>query len=98
MGLVCRILPLVFGLSCLAPYSPPLISCIRQSFLVEITGVIFGRKDDLTDDGYVVDKILDKTGVYRNASARRCSGTATHPCADCRFFVGCAAVAFHDAV
>ncbi|CAM9928426.1 unnamed protein product [Pylaiella littoralis] len=34
-----------------------------QSFLIEITGVIFGRKDDLTDDGYVVDKILDKTGM-----------------------------------
>lgn len=34
----------------------------RQSFLIEITAVIFSRKDDLTDSGYVVDKILDKTG------------------------------------
>ncbi|CAM9698762.1 unnamed protein product [Ascophyllum nodosum] len=34
-----------------------------QSFLVEITAVIFSRKDDLTEDGYVVDKILDKTGM-----------------------------------
>ncbi|CAN0528601.1 unnamed protein product, partial [Ectocarpus sp. 12 AP-2014] len=34
-----------------------------QSFLIEITAVIFSRKDDLTDSGYVVDKILDKTGM-----------------------------------
>lgn len=35
-----------------------------QSFLIEITATIFGRKDDVTNDGYVVDKILDKTGAY----------------------------------
>ncbi|CAM9134684.1 unnamed protein product [Choristocarpus tenellus] len=34
-----------------------------QSFLVEITASIFGKKDDKTDEGYVVDKILDKTGM-----------------------------------
>lgn len=34
-----------------------------QSFLIEITAVIFSRKDDLTDSGHVVDKILDKTGM-----------------------------------
>jgi 6-phosphogluconate dehydrogenase len=34
-----------------------------NSFLVEITATILAKKDDLTDDGYVVDKILDKTGM-----------------------------------
>ncbi|KAG1708633.1 hypothetical protein DVH05_022259 [Phytophthora capsici] len=34
-----------------------------ESFLIEITAQIFAKKDDLTDDGYVVDKILDKTGM-----------------------------------
>eukprot|EP01084_Bolivina_argentea_P234031 394036_1 len=34
-----------------------------ESFLIEITAKIFATKDDLTGDGYVVDKILDKTGV-----------------------------------
>jgi 6-phosphogluconate dehydrogenase len=33
-----------------------------QSYLIEITGKIFRKKDD-SDDGYVVDKILDKTGM-----------------------------------
>ena len=31
-----------------------------ESFLIEITAKILAKKDDLTDDGYVVDKILDK--------------------------------------
>ncbi len=39
-------------------------TCLQQSFLIEITASIFSKKDDLTDDGYVVDKILDKTGAY----------------------------------
>jgi len=34
-----------------------------DSFLIEITATILSKKDDLTDDGYVVDKILDKTGM-----------------------------------
>jgi 6-phosphogluconate dehydrogenase len=34
-----------------------------ESFLIEITSVILKKKDDLTKDGYVVDKILDKTGM-----------------------------------
>lgn len=34
-----------------------------QSFLIEITGKILAKKDDITDDGYVVDKILDRTGM-----------------------------------
>lgn len=36
---------------------------ILQSYLIEITAKILAKKDDLTDDGYVVDKILDKTGM-----------------------------------
>ena len=34
-----------------------------ESFLIEITAKILAKKDDLTDDGYVVDKILDQTGM-----------------------------------
>eukprot|EP00611_Tribonema_gayanum_P009115 TRINITY_DN1884_c0_g1_i1.p1 TRINITY_DN1884_c0_g1~~TRINITY_DN1884_c0_g1_i1.p1 ORF type:complete len:524 (+),score=157.44 TRINITY_DN1884_c0_g1_i1:171-1574(+) len=34
-----------------------------QSFLIEITAIIFTKKDDLTSEGYVVDKVLDKTGM-----------------------------------
>ncbi|TDH68236.1 hypothetical protein CCR75_004492 [Bremia lactucae] len=34
-----------------------------ESFLIEITAQIFAKKDDLTDEGYVLDKILDKTGM-----------------------------------
>jgi 6-phosphogluconate dehydrogenase len=34
-----------------------------ESFLIEITGKILAKKDDLTSEGYVVDKILDKTGM-----------------------------------
>lgn len=34
-----------------------------ESYLIEITATILQKKDDLTEDGYVVDKILDKTGM-----------------------------------
>jgi 6-phosphogluconate dehydrogenase len=34
-----------------------------ESFLIEITGTIFGTKDDLGGDGYLVDQIMDKTGM-----------------------------------
>jgi len=34
-----------------------------ESYLIEITAKILAKKDDLTDDGYVIDKILDKTGM-----------------------------------
>lgn len=35
-----------------------------ESFLIEITAKIFEKKDDLVDDGsFLVDKILDKTGM-----------------------------------
>lgn len=35
-----------------------------ESFLIEITAAIFAKKDDLEDDGsYLLDKILDQTGM-----------------------------------
>ncbi len=35
-----------------------------DSFLIEITATIFGKRDDLVSDGsFLVDKILDKTGM-----------------------------------
>lgn len=36
---------------------------ILSSYLVEITAKILDRKDDITGEGYVVDYILDKTGM-----------------------------------
>lgn len=34
-----------------------------ESYLIEISAKIFKKKDDQTDSGYVLDKILDKTGM-----------------------------------
>ncbi|KAL9180275.1 hypothetical protein ACHAXT_008245 [Thalassiosira profunda] len=34
-----------------------------ESYLIEITATILGKKDDVTGEGYVVDKVLDKTGM-----------------------------------
>ena len=34
-----------------------------ESFLVEITSVIFSKKDDEAEEGFLVDKIMDKTGM-----------------------------------
>ena len=35
-----------------------------ESYLIEITSIIFSKKDDVKDDdSFVVDKILDKTGM-----------------------------------
>ncbi|GAB9464101.1 hypothetical protein Gpo141_00001542 [Globisporangium polare] len=34
-----------------------------ESFLIEITAAIFAKKDDLEADGYLLDKILDQTGM-----------------------------------
>lgn len=34
-----------------------------ESYLIEITAIILARKDDLTGEGFVVDKILDQTGM-----------------------------------
>jgi len=36
---------------------------ILSSYLIEITAKILDRKDDVTGEGYVVDYILDKTGM-----------------------------------
>lgn len=33
-----------------------------ESFLIEISSIIFKTKDDITGEGYVIDKVLDKTG------------------------------------
>ena len=34
-----------------------------DSYLIEITSKILGKKDDVTSEGYVVDYVLDKTGM-----------------------------------
>lgn len=34
-----------------------------QSYLIEITGQILNKQDDVSGSGHVVDKILDKTGM-----------------------------------
>ena len=34
-----------------------------ESFLIEITAAIFRKKDDKGGDGYLLDKVLDKTGM-----------------------------------
>jgi 6-phosphogluconate dehydrogenase len=40
-----------------------------ESFLVEITASIFKKKDDRAD-GWLVDKVLDKTGMKVSSSGR----------------------------
>lgn len=35
---------------------------VLQSYLIEITGKLFSKKDPVTGNGYLVDKILDKAG------------------------------------
>jgi 6-phosphogluconate dehydrogenase len=34
-----------------------------ESYLIEITAKILAKKDDVTDEGYVLDYVLDKTGM-----------------------------------
>ena len=34
-----------------------------NSFLIEITALIFGKKDDQGGDDFLLDKVLDKTGM-----------------------------------
>lgn len=34
-----------------------------EGFLIEITSIILGKRDDISDEGYLIDKILDKTGM-----------------------------------
>lgn len=36
----------------------------------QITYKIFAKKDDLTPDGFVVDKVLDKTGMKGEAGSQ----------------------------
>jgi 6-phosphogluconate dehydrogenase len=68
MQLICEaydILKTISGLSNdeLAAIFASWNSTELQSFLIEITAVILAKKDDLTNQGHVVDKILDKTGM-----------------------------------
>ncbi|CAM9291881.1 unnamed protein product [Chrysoparadoxa australica] len=66
-----------------------------DSFLIEITATIFGKKDDITSEGYVVDKILDKTGMKGTGrwtvqeAAERSVPAPTMACAlDARYLSG----------
>jgi len=35
-----------------------------ESYLIEITSIIFAKKDDLVDDGsHIIDKIVDRSGM-----------------------------------
>jgi hypothetical protein len=46
--------------------SNSVVSCLQtelSSFLVEITSLIFAKKDDQGGDGFLLDTILDKTGM-----------------------------------
>lgn len=46
-----------------------------NSFLIEITALIFGKKDDQGGDDFLLDKVLDKTGM---------KGTGNSPPLCCR--------------
>ena len=46
-----------------------------DSFLIEITAKILAKKDDQTTEGYVVDHILDKTGMKGTG---KCSSFCTN--------------------
>jgi len=66
-----------------------------ESFLVEITSTILAKKDDLTDDGYVVDKVLDKTGMkgtgrwtVQEAAERSVCGSVIAAALDGRYISG----------
>ena len=63
-----------------------------ESFLIEITGVILGRKDDQGAPGELVDYILDKTGMkgtgrwtIQEAAERNCPGTVMAAALDSRY-------------
>lgn len=62
------------------------------SFLIEITAKIFAKKDDLESDGYVVDRILDKTGMkgtgrwtIQEAAERNCPASVMSAALDARY-------------
>lgn len=63
-----------------------------ESFLIEITAAIFSKKDDLENDGYLIDKILDKTGMkgtgrwtVQEAAERSVPGTTITAALDTRY-------------
>jgi len=63
-----------------------------ESYLIEITATIFGKKDDVTSEGYVVDKVLDKTGMkgtgrwtIQEAAERSVSATTMAAALDARY-------------
>ncbi|CAM9425464.1 unnamed protein product, partial [Heterosigma akashiwo] len=66
-----------------------------ESYLIEITAAIFNKRDDLTDDGHVVDKILDKTGMkgtgrwtIQEAAERSVSAPTMAAALDARYLSG----------
>jgi len=63
-----------------------------SSFLIEITGVILAKKDDLGQPGELVDYILDKTGMkgtgrwtIQEAAERNCPATVMAAALDARY-------------
>jgi 6-phosphogluconate dehydrogenase len=63
-----------------------------DSFLIEITAKIFARKEDDGSGGYVVDKILDKTGskgtgkwTVQEAAERSIAATTMAAALDARY-------------
>lgn len=54
------------GRHCLHPAPPPphptALQTELESFLVEITASIFKKKDEM-GEGFLIDKVLDKTGM-----------------------------------
>eukprot|EP01041_Mallomonas_annulata_P008869 gene8869-18367_t len=66
-----------------------------ESFLIEITAVIMGKKDDITEEGYLLDKILDKTGMkgtgrwtVQEAAERNTASPAIAAALDSRYISG----------
>jgi 6-phosphogluconate dehydrogenase len=67
-----------------------------NSFLIEITGIILGTKDDQEGkDGYIVDQILDKTGMkgtgrwtIQEAAERSVCGSVMAAALDARYVSG----------
>ena len=66
-----------------------------ESYLIDITASILKKKDDKSDDGYVIDKILDKTGMkgtgrwtVQNAAERSVPTPTIAAALDSRFLSG----------
>lgn len=65
------------------------------SYLIEITALIFAKRDDVTSEGYVVDKVLDKTGMkgtgrwtIQEAAERNVPATTMAAALDARYLSG----------